>query len=348
MVIKCHWKKTLLVLGAVCTAAAVCVTAYCIQDSRDTIVAGGNIHSVSSCENQVLKVSKQLDEGNYSQRFQRPSNQPPLPNPYSFQDFFKNEGEEPVITEIFQKPEDVILAYYGILESASNMQGFSGGCGTVGDAGVPYTYAYQLLTQESRSIMSFKKFKDSFRGIGHITLLKLYPAYSPVGTPPNLQYYMIEIEAIMGEKEKPDNHQAKSRFAYYYGLVTVEKTTQEGYKIKKIDYLPEDFLCAPYHGWSYDAEALVGIIYMDNLNIIDKIERTEQDGNEIHIYASGTGGQYRFDFIRITNGYDILMHENIFKDGKWTETSLLLGNWKNFKLSIDNPIFSDDTFSVGG
>ncbi len=351
MVIQCHWRKILPIFCAFCIAAAICVTALCLQQNSHTRItlAGGSIHNIQNCTEQAREtINNQQEAQDYSERFQRPSNQPPLANPYSFSFFMNPEEKNPVITENFKKPEDVILAYYGILKEASNLQGFSGGCGSVGDTGSPYPLAYQLLTMESRSIIPFNEFKNSFRGIGHITLLKLYPAYSPAGTPKNLQYYMIEIETIAGEKEKTEKQQAKSRFAYYYGLVTVENTAQEGYRIKKIDYLPEDFLCAPYHGWSYDAEALVGIVYMDNLNIINKIDRTEQEGNIVHIYASGTGGQYRFDFIRITNGYDILLHENIYQNGKWEETSLLLGNWKNLKLSIDNPVFSDDTFSVGG
>ncbi|QOX63230.1 hypothetical protein FRZ06_07655 [Anoxybacterium hadale] len=53
------------------------------------------------------------------------------------------------------------------------------------------------------------------------------------------------------------------------------------------------------------------IVYGDNLKLIDKIDRTEQNGNMISIYASGNGKSYRFDFVRLTNGYDILLHESI-------------------------------------
>ena len=56
----------------------------------------------------------------------------------------------------------------------------------------------------------------------------------------------------------------------------------------------------------------------------------------IIIYASGNGKSYRFDFVRLTNGYDILLHEYILDIGDWKETSLLGDKWKDMKLTIEN------------
>ncbi len=268
-----------------------------------------------------------------SERFQRPSKEPPYPNPYSFRDFQKASEKPPLVTMAFEKPEDLILAYYGILREASNMLGYSGGCGTIGWAQLPYPYAYELLAKEMRQRMPLNQFVDSFKGIGYTTLLKLLPAYAPPGTPEGTKYYMVEIEIITGVKAATEKeyHQG-SQFAYYYGLMTVEKTPDEGWKIQNIDYIPEDFLCAPMHSWFYLSDAVVQIVYGDNLKLIDQIDRTEEKDHMIRIYASGKGQSYRFDFVRLTNGYDILLNEYILDNGSWKETNLLTDEWKGMKL----------------
>lgn len=89
----------------------------------------------------------------------------------------------------------------------------------------------------------------SLEGIGYTTLLKLYPAYHPPGTPNNIKYYMVEIEVLTGPQYKGenDNKPQPGYFAYYYGLITVEKAVSGGWEIKSVDYIPEDFLCHPMH-----------------------------------------------------------------------------------------------------
>lgn len=103
--------------------------------------------------------------------------------------------------------------------------------------------------------------------------MNFIPAYAPPGTPAGIQYYMVEIELITGTKVNADEEQhAGSQFAYYYGLITTEDTPDEGWKIKNIHYIPEDFLCAPMHSWFYPSEAIMQIVYGDNLKLIDKID----------------------------------------------------------------------------
>jgi hypothetical protein len=148
---------------------------------------------------------------------------------------------------------------------------------------------------------------------------------------------MVEIEVITGIKVNGNEEQYEgSQFAYYYGLITTEKTSDENWKIKNIYYIPEDFLCAPMHSWFYLSDAIVQIVYGNNLKLIDKIDKTEHKDDMIYIYASGNGKSYRFDFVRLTNGYDILLHEYILDNGSWKETNLLGDNWKNMKLTIEN------------
>lgn len=299
------------------------------------VVAGGILRPSTHDSAEYIPVINQDDIS--SERFQRPSKELPFPNPYTFKDFRKDNEKPPMVAKKFDNPEDLILAYYGILREASNMVGYSGGCGTIGWSGLPYPYAYELLIKAKQKEMPFDQYVDSFRGIGYTTLLKLLPAYAPPDTPKDTKYYMVEIEIITGAKANTDKeyHQG-SQFAYYYGMIEVEKTPDEGWKIKDIYYIPEDFLCAPMHSWFYLSDAVVQIVYGDNLKLIDKIDKTEKKDDMISIYASGNGKSYRFDFVRLTNGYDILLHEYILDHGEWKETSLLGDKWKDMKLTINN------------
>lgn len=314
------------------------------EPSKATL-GGGTIHSslyqeetfLSSSDSTryIVPVINQDDLG--SERFQRPSKALPYPNPYTFANFRKDSEKPPLMAEKFENPEDLILAYYGILRDASNMLGYSGGCGTIGESGLPYPYAYELLTRGKQKAMPFEQYEASFAGIGYTTLLKLLPAYESPDTPNNVEHYMVEIEVITGPKVKGDEDYSQgSQFAYYYGLVEAEKTPEAGWKIKDIYYVPEDFLCAPMHSWFYLSDAVVEIVYGGNLGLIDQIDRREQNGDMVSIYASGKGKSYRFDFVRLTNGYDILLHEYIFEDGDWKETSLLGDDWEYMKLTVEN------------
>ncbi len=263
---------------------------------------------------------------NIYERYRRPSCSCPFPNPYSFDDFEQTDGSAPIVTKKFHKPENVILAYWGILNQASNMLGYSGGCGSIGVGLNAYPYAYDLFTPKMKSKMSLKQFIDLFKGIGYITLLELMPAYFA-----NEITFMVEIETIQGEEEFEDRPiRLGSQFVYYYGIMTV-RNTDKGYLINRVDLIPEDFLCAPEHSWFYMADAVVEIVYKDNLKIVDRIDKIEQRGKMTYIYASGCGKQYRFDFVRITNGYDILLHENILENCLWKEINIPTNDW-NLKL----------------
>lgn len=311
------------------------------RSSTSIPVMGGIVHRASADLFNSKVVSRQKNETKTIERFRRPSQQASLENNYSFSDFEKEASDPPLITVKFQTAEDVSKAYFGILRDAANMEGYWGGCGTIGNAKGPYSYAYELLTQEAQNKMTLQAFMNSFQGIGYITLLKLLPAYVPPGTPSNIQYYMVETEVITGPSEK--DAQAYSRgggsFSYYYGLITVQYTQESGWKIQAIDYLPEDFLCRPLHGWSYDSAMVVPIVYKDWYGLIDKINSTKQNGAAISVCASGKGEKYRFDFVRLTNGTDILLHEYKWEDGTWKETNLLKESDQRLKLSVLNPDF---------
>ena len=336
-----HLKKPvwLFLTATILVALSVISVPLAGKQNRSWVSMGGTIHS-AVLNLHAVKAAVYLSNSDYLyNRFRRPSNQPALENPYSFKIFEKTDDKPPLITKIFHIPSDVIKAYFGILRNASNMNGYSGGCGSIGNSLQPYPYAYELYTASAQKKMPLPQFVKSFQGIGYITLLKLYPAYIPLGTPKSIRYYMFETEAITGPPEKDETayKRAGSYFVYHYGLITVESDSKYGWKISSIQYFPEDFLCAPEHGWVYYSDYLVHYVYHDWYGLIDKIDKSEQSGNIISIYASGYGNQYRFDFVRLTNGYDILLHENIYKNGQWEETNLLKDQDQGLKLSVLNP-----------
>jgi len=329
-------KKAILpFLLIVCTVVTLVLLAYKLTVRRKGPAAllGGAVHTMSIPPGPQTKAAD-FD----SSRFERPSSQPALENKYTFVLFDKSRTNEPFSLSGFQTPEDVILAFFGILRDAANMAGYSGGCGTIGWSKLPYPYAYELLSADRQKNMPLKQFEDSFRGIGHITLLKLYPAFLPPGTPENVRYHMVEAEVITGAPSgDPAGFGSGGHFAYFYGIVTTGRDKKDGWKIITIDYFPEDFLCAPLHGWAYESQTLVPIVYQNWYHLIDRVDKTEQKGNMISVYASGGEKQYRFDFVRITNGTDVLLHEMVSKNGKWVETDLLKDEDQVLKLSIWNP-----------
>lgn len=301
---------------------------------------GGYIHTNNKSEQELTQVVFNSNEINDdTERFQRPSKESALKLKYDAKDFIHALIESPYIQTTFNTPEDVIQAYYAILKDAENMSVYHGGCGTIGWSKIPYPYAYELLTKDAQQKMTLEEFVESFAGIGHMTLLKVYPAYQPSNTKDKIKYYMVEIEVITGPsyKENEDNQLQPSFFAYYYGLITTEKTPTDSWKIKSIDYIPEDFLCHPFHHWDYDAKFLVGIIYENWYGLIDKIEKAEKVDSMIYVYASGNGHKYRLDFVRLTNGDDVLLHENILEKGQWKEVNLLKEEHQVYKFSILNP-----------
>lgn len=269
----------------------------------------------------------------YEERFQRPSKQAGLKLKYKFEGLHGKDFEYP---EKYNTPVDIIHAYYSILKDASNMIGFHGGCGTIGMSRTPYPAAYELLSDETKKEISLEEFKNSFSGTGHITLLKLSPAYQPPSTPDNLRYYFVEVEIITGPPSSKDEEYKReaSYFAYYYGIVTAEYHESGGWKIKSVDYIPEDFLCAPWHGWNWDSNHLVNTIYGNWYKLIDKIDDVEIKDSFISIYASGKNEKYRFDFVRLTNGVDVLLHEYIKINNKWKESNILKSKDQGYKLSV--------------
>jgi hypothetical protein len=277
---------------------------------------------------QAAALESDATDAALNERYHRPSKAAGLLGESSFDYIDRPNSGVPV----FETPEQLIYAYYSVLREAADMEGYSGSCGSVGEGTTFLPYAYSMFSEEKRARTSYQEFEDSFKGVGHTTLLRLLPLTAEAG---GQKTYMVEAEYITGP-EQPKNDASESLgsyFAYVYGTITVEHYNANGWKIADITYMPENFLCAPYHSWFYDAASSVPIIFEDNLKLVDKVDQPRYEDGITTVDAEGPGGKYRFEFARLTNGYDILIHEYILRDGKYAETDLLTGNWKDFKLT---------------
>ncbi len=320
-------KKRPVVLLAIAILLTVAVLLIvCPRPQRP--VLGGVIHAYRHPPDETRAVSAQ-DTAPTDERMLRPFTRHPMENPYRFSDFENRP------THVFDAPDQALLGFFGTLRNASNMLCYTGGCGTVGDARLPYPVAYNMLSPAAKKNMSEKAFTDSFRGFGHVELLQLLPAYTPPGTPDDLAYYLAELEIITGEKMPRDPRLVLggSHFAYAYALATVRNVPGQGWKIEKLDYWPEDFLCAPYHGWNYDAQSIMDIVFSYNLKLIETVDSVHRNDLQTEVLASGHGNRYRFVFTRLANGYDLLLHQYQWHDGAWQAQNFLTEGWGNLMFS---------------
>lgn len=326
---------------------------------KSDITIGANIHTqkeidadkeitkshIEEVDNKNNSNGEKVDDNGsmyaLDERFQRPSKLAAVKLKYNFRP--KDEEEvPPYIPEgfpsIYQSPENVINAYYAILKNAANIIGYDGGCGTIAWMDTPYPYAYRLLSDGMKGDITLEEFKDSFKGTGAMNLLHLEPAYQPSNTPDNIKYYFVEVELLKGHLYKKEGKTFKRQpnyFEYYYGIITTEYDEKQGWRIKSIDYLPEVYLCHPFHGWDYYYDAIIGVIYNNWYGMNLKINSTEIEKNYIQVYASNQDNKYKFDFIRLTNGDDVLLHEYIKENNEWKEVSILKpDDEKYYKISI--------------
>lgn len=164
---------------------------------------------------------------------------------------------------MFKTPENSIINYFSLLREAANPQkGKSAGCGTLGQAKLPYPIAYNFLTTDYQEKLSYDQYLKTFENILHINLIKLkeVPIYNQNSN--NLRYF-VEIETIEGSEKDV------AYFAYYYGFIDLIKEENK-YLISNSEFYGENYLCAPYHGWSYDAETNVSIRYGNWCSLIRK------------------------------------------------------------------------------
>lgn len=276
------------------------------------MVMGGTLNKIIDDENGIAE-SEYTDVEKYF----RPSELPVLNDRYTsmrfFDDYFEKKASELKLPgQLFKTPEDTIINYFSILREAANpRKGTNTGCGTLGNAGIPYPVAYNFLSSSYQKKLSYDKFLETFKNILHISLIKYreVPVYDNTS---GIQRYFVEIETIEGSDKN------MAYFAYYYGFVDL--VNEDGlYKISNLDFYGEDFLCAPYHGWSHDAEGSVQVRYGGWCSFIEEMYPVQQDGYIKNIYFKGKdGNDYLIQFFQLTNDTDIeIAQYRKREDGKW-------------------------------
>ncbi|MDR4985368.1 hypothetical protein CN491_07130 [Bacillus cereus] len=246
----------------------------------------------------MLKHNQQ-DITSYPQKYFRPSCLKALNLRFSNWEFFapyynKTQKEIQVPTELTRTPEDTLLNYFSILREAENMGERS--CGSIGQARIPFPIAYNFLSKEYQNKLSYEEYFNSFAGIGHTSLLKLCRV--PDGRRGIRFFY--EIETIEGFEGKNAEY-----FSYSYGFIQLEYE-KEGFRISDLSKIEEDFLCAPYHGWDHDGEAVVKVKYGNWCKLIQRMYPTMKNGYVKNIYFHGNdGADYCIIFVTLTNGTDV-------------------------------------------
>lgn len=289
---------------------------YHISTAR--MVMGGTCRLQATVTNDNMTIN----HVNAVEKYFRPSCLPVLNDRYNwrfFDNYFGKKASEITLPAYLLKtPEEALLNYYSILREAANFEdGKFAGCGTIGYATTPYPVAYSFLSSAYREKLPYKQYMDSFKNILHISLIK-YKEVPVYDNPSGILRYFVELETIGGSEKNIAN------FTYYYGFMDLVK--EEGlYKISGLDFYGEDFLCAPYHGWSYDAKGSVEVRYGGWCKLIKKLYPVEQDGYVKHVYFDGTDdNKYQIVFFQLTNDTDTQIAQ--YRKGKE-------GNWELIKLN---------------
>lgn len=303
-------KITILILVALMGSTIV---SNANEVNTQELILGGC--KLKQCEVKSDKRTKNYDEENIIERFFRPSKLPVL-NDKDESSLYNMYGSKDINLKIpnnlLKTPEDTIINYFSVLREAANpTEDNHTGCGSLGDTRGPYPVAYNFLSNSYKQGHSYEEYLKSFENKLHINLIKLNKLPSDENNKTDLKYF-VELEIIEGTNEK------KGVFAYYYGYIYLNKENGV-YKIKDMQYAPENYLCAPYHGWNYDAKLVVEIKYRDWCSLVSGDVKVKQDGYEKKVYFKDKdGNQYYVLFYQLTNGYDIKIADyKKNKNGKW-------------------------------
>ena len=290
-----------------------CIPILCeAYDKPTNLILGGSYLE----DNKERKDDNNSDEYYSLERFFRPSNMPILNNVREkiFYDMYgKKYKEINIHNDILKTPDDNIINYFSVLREAANPTDKTNtGCGSIGDGKAPYVVAYNFLSKPYQERYSYEDYIKSFENILHINLIKLNQVPPDEVNKNDLKYF-VELEVIKGSEEK------LGLFAYYFGYIYLDK--EDGlYKIKDMKYTGENYLCAPYHGWSYDAQSFVEIEYGDWCSLIDSKVFVKQKGYEKKVYFTDKDkNEYYVLFYQLTNGVDIKIADyKKDKNGNWS------------------------------
>lgn len=286
---------------------------YNYHMSTAKMVMGGKLYIQTSEMDDNTEQNHDVDVEKYFRPSKLPVlNDRPLSMSLSDNYFNKKLSEITLPPELTKTPEDTIINYFSTLRQAANPEnGKQTGCGTLGYAKVPYPTAYQYLSTSYQENLSYEQYLDTFINILHINLIKYkeIPIYDKNS---NIVRYFVEIETIEGSKK------GVGYFAYYYGFIDM---IEEGgqFRISNIEFFGENYLCAPYHGWAYDAEAVVDIKYGGWCSLVKERYPTVQEDYVKKIYFKGTDGKdYLIEFFQLTNDTDVEIAQYIKSvDGDW-------------------------------
>lgn len=285
--------------------------------SSTRMVMGGRLYT-QVFENEDYRINNEKPD---VEKYFRPSRLPVL-NDKDLNTVISNSyGKEPSEINLpdilFRSPEHTILNYFSILREAANPQKDKyAGCGTLGEAKLPYPAAYNFLSPDYQNKLSYNNYLKTFENILHINLIKLkeIPVYNENT---NILRFFVEIETIEGSDKDA------SYFAYYYGFIDLVKEENK-YLISNLEFYGENYLCAPYHGWSYDAETNVKIRYGGWCSLIKEMYPTKQEDFVKRISFKGTdGNDYLIVFFQLTNDTDIEIAQYVkSEDQDWRLTTL--------------------------
>lgn len=288
------------------------------QNKKQGIIMGGS-YLERVCEEIDMKVENS-DSGYDLEKYFRPSNLPILnTKPYTLfeETYGKKTSDIKLPNELFTKPKDTIINYFSVLREAANPTSKNRtGCGTLGYAKEPYPVAYNFLSSDYQNKITYNQYLKSFENMLHINLIKLKQVQTDKEHPDSLKYF-VEIEVIEGSDEP------KGYFSYYYGFIYLDKGNNL-YKISDIKYYSENYLCAPYHGWSYNAEYIIDIEYGEWCSLVKEKIKTETYGYEKRIYFMGNDGyEYYVLFFELTNGTEIKISDyRKDENGVWREVDI--------------------------
>ncbi len=279
---------------------------------KDTavMIMGGKLY-LQACEGGDTTKRRENVE-----KYVRPSDMPVL-NGRMVRDLYdefygKKVSEIRLPDRMFVTPEDTVLNYFSILREAANHEkGKGAGCGTIGRSTIPYPIAYHFLSSSYQAALSYEQYLETFQNILHISLIK-YRRIPVFDNPHNIIRYFVEIETIEG------NEKYLGDFVYYYGFADLKKENKQ-YKIANLEFHGENYLCAPMHGWAYDAELSVKIRYGGWCDLIKEMDPVIQKEYIKNVSFQGTdGNDYLIVFYQLTNDTDIEIAQYIKSmDGGW-------------------------------
>lgn len=288
---------------------------------KTVLTMGGQFIQEKDKVDTYNSINLNQSDYDFNEKYFRPSKLPALNTRNFGYKFFENYQNKDVnsldLPEVlFKSPEETIINYFSVLREADRMtEKRISGCGTIGLSGMPYPVAYDFLSSDYKSKLSYEKFLKSFEGIGHINLIKLSKVSNLINN--KNQKFFVEIEVLEGSET------GQTHFAYYYEYIYLSNL-HNAYKISDISVFGEDFLCAPYHGWTHDAEISVDTRYGNWCHLIKQRYPAQKNGYIKKVYFKGNDNKdYLIEFFILANGTDLEFAQFIRGvSGKWQQISL--------------------------